>query len=293
MRRAALLAVGAAVLASSPATAQHSGEHAAGPSAARVQIGFAAVSPLHVDVVSGESVTWTNGSARVHTVTADDASFDSGRLASTTTFTHRFDATGEAPYHCKLHPAIRGVVAVHDLLLGPPPGAASPGRPFVLHGRASGTFAAGTPVSLQADSGSGFGEVASVPLDDDGSFTASFVPAATATYRAVAGGLESPPVQLLVLDRRVTLATTRTKGGGVRLRTTVTPASPRQHVVLQLFLPERFGWWPVRKARLDARSSASFALRTKRRLRARVVLTLPDDATRLAISRPVRVGPPR
>ncbi|HUR83852.1 MAG TPA: hypothetical protein VMY78_00780 [Solirubrobacteraceae bacterium] len=293
MRRAALLAVVAAVLAVSPATAQHVAGHETGPSAARVQIGFAAVSPLRVDVVSGESVTWTNGSARAHTVTADDVSFDSGRLASTTTFTHRFDATGEAPYHCKLHPTIRGVVAVHDLLLQPPPGAASPGRSFVLSGRASSALAAGTAVSLQADSGSGsgFGEVASVPLEDDGSFTASFVPTATATYRAVAGGLESPPVQLLVLDRRVTVATTRTKGGGMSLRTTVTPASPRQHVVLQLFLPERFGWWPVRKARLDGHSSASFAIRTKRRLRARVVLTLPDDATRLAISRTVRVGP--
>ncbi len=227
----------------------------------------------------------------MHTVTADDASFDSGPLTQSSTFVRRYPATGELPYHCRLHPSIRGVVGVHDLLLEPPPAAASPKRSFVLSGRASGAIAPGTPISLQADAGSGFAEVASVPLGDHGSFTASFVPTATASYRAVAGGVQSAPVELLVLDRRMTLTATRAKGGGVRLRTTVTPAAPRGHVVLQLFLPERFGWWPVRKARLDARSTAHFDVRTKRRLRARVVLTLPDGATRLAISRVVRVGP--
>ena len=75
------------------------------------------------------------------------------------------------------------------------------------------------------------------------------------------------------------------------MRANVTPASRGGHVVLQLFLPERFGWWPVQRDRLDAGSGAQFTVRTKRRLQARVVLTLPDGATRLAVSRTVRVGP--
>ena len=293
MRRTpALLATAGLALVAVPAGAQHGAEHERGASAASVKIGFDDVRPERVDVVAGETVLWTNESARVHTVTADDESFDSGRLASSSTFARRFAATGEAPYHCRLHTTIRGVVGVHDLLLEPPPAAASPGRSFVLEGRASSALAAGTPVSLQADAGAGFAEVASVALDDHGAFAASFVPTTTATYRAVAGGVQSPPVELLVLDRRMTLTTARTKGGATALHATVTPASPRGHVVLQLFLPERFGWWPVRKARLDARSRARFTVRTARRLRARVVLTLPDGATRLAVSRTVRVGPP-
>jgi hypothetical protein len=126
----------------------------------------------------------------------------------------------------------------------------------------------------------------------DATFSVRFVPAATATYRAVAGAATSPPVQLIVLDRRVALSARRANGRVV-LRARVTPASPGDHVALQLFLPERFGWWPVHAARLDRASSARFPVRTRRRLQARVVLTLPDGATRLAVSRTVHVGPAR
>jgi hypothetical protein len=188
-----------------------------------------------------------------------------------------------------LHPSIQGVVHVHDLLLQAPPTAASARRPFVLRGRASSALAPGTPVTLEADSGAGFVPVTAATLAADGTFTASFVPATTATYRAVAGAVSSPPVELVVLDRSINL-TARRAGGSTVLRTTVAPASPRGHVVLQLFLPEHFGWWPVRRARLDGASSARFTIRTRRRLQARVVLTLPDGATRLAVSPTVRFG---
>jgi hypothetical protein len=61
--------------------------------------------------------------------------------------------------------------------------------------------------------------------------------------------------------------------------------------VLQLNLPERFGWWPVRSKRLDHHSMATFRLHLKHRwLRARAVLTLADGATPLARSAVFRVG---
>jgi plastocyanin len=318
MRRAALLAVlGLALLAvlglgllGAPAAAQHGDDHGAehgggggggrppppaepgdpATAAASVRIGFAAVQPARVDIVAGATVMWTNDSARVHTVTADDGSFDSGRLASSQTFSHRFTAAGEAPYHCMLHPLIQGVVGVHDLLLEPPSTAASPKRPFVLAGRASSALAAGTPVSVQADAtGAGFAPVASTTVGADGTFEARFVPTTTAAYRAVAGELTSPSVDLLVLDRRIAL-TARHARGHMVLRAKVTPAAPHDRLVLQLYLPERFGWWPVQHARLDDRSTARFVVRARRHLRARVVLTLPDGATRLAVSRTVHVG---
>jgi plastocyanin len=293
MRRAALVAVlGLALaMAGRPAAAQHGADHGAAGAGA-VHIGFAALSPARIDVVAGETATWTNDSARVHTVTADDDSFDSGRITSSQTFSHRFTAAGEAPYHCVLHPFIQGAVGVHDLLLEQPPAAASPKRPFGLQGRASSALAAGAPVSLEADRGAGFAAVAATTVRTDGTFAATFVPTTTATYRAVAGALTSPPLELLVLDRRIVL-TARRASGGVVLRASVTPASHGAHVALQLFLPERFGWWPVRRGRLDHASSARFSVRTHRRLQARVVLTLPDGATRLAVSRTVHVGPPR
>ena len=39
------------------------------------------------------------------------------------------------------------------------------------------------------------------------------------------------------------------------------PASPGANVVLQLKLRERFGWWPVARARLDKRSRAALTVR--------------------------------
>jgi len=292
MRRAAPVTALTLALAlgALPARAQHpAGHDAAAGTEVAVGIGFDRLFPERVDVVTGDTVMWSNNSARVHTATADDVSFDSGRLGPTGTFGHRFVAPGDVAYHCTLHTFIRGVVSVHDLLLLPPPTAAAPRRSFVLHGRASSALAPGTPVSLEADGA----PVASATVGDDGSFSTSFVPTTSSTYRAVAGGLSSPPVEVLVLDRRVTVTATRRAGGRTVLRANVAPGSRGGHVVLQLLLPERFGWWPVRKARLDRASGARFELRTRRRLKARVVLTLPDDATRLAISRTVTVGPPR
>jgi plastocyanin len=261
-----------------------------GPGASNsVRIGFDAVRPARLDVVTGESVTWTNDSARAHTVTADDDSFDSGRMSSSQTYTHRFAAAGEAPYHCTLHPLIQGVVAVHDLLLDTPGQAGAPRRPFPLSGRTA--LPAGTAVSIEADGGAGFAPVASAQVGDDGRFAARILPAATANYRAVAGSVTSPPVSLLVLDRRIALTVQRI-GGRVRLRAKVTPAARGGRVVLALFLPQRFGWWPVQRARLGPDSSARFTVRSRRRLRARVRYTLADGVTALATSRTVHVGPP-
>jgi len=54
-------------------------------------------------VASGTTVTWTNTDNTTHTVTADDAGFDSGDIAPGATFSHKFTAAGTFPYHCKYH----------------------------------------------------------------------------------------------------------------------------------------------------------------------------------------------
>jgi plastocyanin len=292
----ALALLASAVLAPAAASQQHAGGHDAGGAAARpaaahsASIGFDSVRPARLDIVTGESVTWTNESSRVHTVTADDDRFDSGRISSSQTFTHRFTTAGEAAYHCTLHPLIAGVVAVGDLLLDAPGQAAAPGRPFPLTGRTA--LAAGTAVAIEADSGAGFVRAGTAAVGGDGRFAVRITPSATATYRAVAGTVTSAPVRLLVLDRRIGLTVRRAAHGRVRLQATVTPAARGGRVVLQLYLPERFGWWPVRQARLGAASRVTFALHPARRLRARVRYTLADGATALATSRIVRVGAP-
>jgi plastocyanin len=290
MRRAALVLAGLALaVAAPPAAGQHGAGEAAGPEA-RASIGFDALTPVRLDVLRGDTVMWTNVSVRAHTVTADDGSFDSGRLPSRATFSHTFDTVGEAPYHCILHPFIRGAVGVHTVLLTPPAQAAASGRAFPLTGRAA--LPAGSTVGIEADRGAGFVPVTTAPVTADGTFAATVVPGTTATYRAVAGAETSPPVSLLVLDRSISIRTQRGRSR-VIVRTTVTPAAAGAPVVLQLFLKDRFGWWPVQRGRLDRASATRFTLRLRRRVAVRVLLTLPDGATPLAVSRTVRVGATR
>ena len=255
--------------------------------AAQVEVeqAFTAFKPPVIDIVTGDRVRWRNASLRPHTVSAGDGTFDSGRMSPGQTYTRAFGARGTSPYHCRLHAGMTGEVRVHDVLLRPPPAPTGPGRPFPLHGR---TLAhPGSAVTVEGDAGAGFAPVAQAMPDADGSFAVVVRPQHSTSYRAVADGQVSPPVRLLVLDRTVT-ATARRDGRRLTVSARVTPASPGETVVLQLHLRRRFGWWPVRRARLDGRSRATFRMSLRHAPPARVVLTLPDGATALARSAPLR-----
>jgi plastocyanin len=285
--RAAVVGVAAVLLGGPAAHAAMEHDHgSAGEPRAEVAIEYASYKPGHLDVLVGETVMWTNESARAHTVTAEDRSFDSGRVNLRERFAHSFETSGAYPYYCRLHPTIRGEVDAHELLLDPQPETAAPGRSYELSGRA--TLPEGSDVSIEADSGSGFAPVASAQVDADGGFSAMVTPERTTRYRAVSGSESSPPVELLVIDHRVRAVAVR-HGGAVVVGATVTPAAHGQRVVLQVRSRERFGWWPTRRGRLNHHSSVRFVLHTARRVRARVVLTRADGATVLAQSRQLAV----
>jgi hypothetical protein len=183
---------------------------------------------------------------------------------------------------------MRGEVDTHNVLLAVPTEPGAPGRSYVLHGRSSAP--AGTDVGIEADTGAGFQPAGHASVDADGTFTTQVEPTTTATYRAVVGDEASPAVQLLVLDRKVA-ASAGGRGHSVTVSARVAPASKGAPVVLQLRLPQHFGWWPVARATLDRDSVARFSLRLAHRYPARVVLTLRDGATALAVSRTLHVGP--
>ncbi|MBE2318807.1 hypothetical protein DVA67_022720 [Solirubrobacter sp. CPCC 204708] len=258
-----------------PAFAQHDhGTKHAGPA---VPIYNASFAVPHLDVLAGDTVTWHNASLRAHDVAAEDRSFASPRLLMDAMYEHRFDTPGTYAYLCRLHPAMRGGIAVHRLLLDAAKEPAAPGRPYTLKGRAA--LPDGATVSIQAD-----GAERATATVKAGAFSATFTPSATASYTAVAGGESAPPVQLLVLDRKVSAAQ---HGRTVVAR--VTPASPGATVVLQLKLKERFGWWPVKAAKTNAAGSVRFKLPTDRKVQARVLLTASDEATELARSATFRL----
>lgn len=257
--------------------------HAA-PDVQPVAIEYASFAPDRVDVLAGDTVTWTNTSGRDHTVTADG--FDSGRLPPRVQFTQRFETSGSFAYRCTLHRFMLGEVDVHPVLLRGPSGVLRRGTPFVLAGRAMPSI---LRLTIEADRGRGRRRVATVTPAADGSFSVRLRATASASYRAVDGSRTSLGVRVRVEGRRVRLVAVR-RGDGVVLRSHVVPAAPGATVVLQLRLRERFGWWPVRRARLDRRSSARFAFRRRPNAPARAVLTLPDGTTPLAYSAAVHLG---
>src|SRR5204863_877134 len=199
-------------------------------------------SPVRLDVVAGDTVDWTNDSVRNHTVTDDAGAYDSGTLPSTYKFAHTFETPGAFPYHCRLHPYIRGEVDVWRVLMDRPAGTAQAGVSYPLNGRTA--LASGSSVDIEADDGSGAGfvKVGEATVAADGSFAARVTPSGSASYRAVGGGQASPAVNLLVLNHSVVASARRGRKSTV-VSVQVTPADPGGYVVLQLRLSERVGWW--------------------------------------------------
>jgi plastocyanin len=68
--------------------------------------------PASLTIPAGATVTWTNVGQRSHTVSADDGSFDSGRLDPGETFSHTFAEPGTYTYHCGFHPEMQGTIIV-------------------------------------------------------------------------------------------------------------------------------------------------------------------------------------
>jgi len=60
-------------------------------------------SPNKITVPVGATVVWTHKGQKPHTVTADDGSFDSGKLENGVSFKQTFGKTGTFPYFCQFH----------------------------------------------------------------------------------------------------------------------------------------------------------------------------------------------
>jgi plastocyanin len=68
--------------------------------------------PASVTIKAGDTVTWTNGDQRDHTVVASDGSFSSGNIGPGATYSFAFSKAGKFEYACSLHPRMKGVVEV-------------------------------------------------------------------------------------------------------------------------------------------------------------------------------------
>jgi len=71
-------------------------------------------SPDPVEIKKGDTVVWTNQDDSPHTATANDRSFDTGRVpAGKSSKPIAFNKAGKVPYHCTVHgPSMSGTVQV-------------------------------------------------------------------------------------------------------------------------------------------------------------------------------------
>lgn len=105
-------------------------------------------SPAGIKIKAGETVVWRNNGSNLHTVTADDSSFDSspsgGGMTSGSSFSHTFYKEGSFGYHCKIHAEMNGVVEVVDppdtyITSGPEPTTVSSSAAFAFVSSESGS----------------------------------------------------------------------------------------------------------------------------------------------------------
>jgi plastocyanin len=245
--------------------------------------------PTQLDVLPGDTVVWRNASQKTHNVKFDAEGYNSGRFGPGEVRNHPFPAAGVYDYHCTIHTGMVGQVGVYPVVLEGPATRIRRGQTIAFGVRAPDGAGA---VTIEADYGSGYVPVAATtPVvpgpghqghDAPGELHADVVATETASYRAAFSGGTSNELRVEVTDAPDVLTSARRAAHGTLVKVRTNPAMPGGRVLLQLNLRERFGWWTVKRARLDRHSRAQLLVTGYRRgVRARVVLVRPDWATPL------------
>ena len=104
-RRQFLRLSAAAVALPVLATRAHAAEHI-------VTIKSFAFDPAELTIAVGDTVTFTNEDGAPHTATADDGSFDTGRLNRGQSAALTFGSEGSFSYFCSFHPNMKATITV-------------------------------------------------------------------------------------------------------------------------------------------------------------------------------------
>ena len=88
------------------------GNTGGGTNGNRISMKNSVFNPAAFTVTVGGTVTWINDDSMVHTVTADDGSFNSSDIQPGGTYSRTFNTAGSNPYHCIHHVGMTGTVSV-------------------------------------------------------------------------------------------------------------------------------------------------------------------------------------
>ncbi len=108
MKKIAVLALALGAVLVSPASAANPAQTSA---AKRVEVVNFAFKPGTLTVAKGSTVEFRNESGSAHTATRNGAGFDK-RIGPGKTVAVRFQTRGTFPYHCEIHPTMRGKIVV-------------------------------------------------------------------------------------------------------------------------------------------------------------------------------------
>lgn len=247
---------------------------AGAPAASAAQVGVAIPAkyflPSRLQVVVGDTVTWSNSDHDTHNLVAADGEFASGLLGPGSSFVHAFDAAGDHPYICTIHAGMTGEIDAVPIALSGPGSPPAAGERFTLTGRAP--LGVGSVTIQRAATADGpFATVGDpVPTAPDGTFSASFSADAGAAWRAVDGERSSPPVSVPVAPKVNIAVAARRTAALVVLSVGTQPVRPGETVTLQLYSRERFDWLPAGRARLDPGGRITFSVRRGLRRMARI-----------------------
>jgi plastocyanin len=93
-------------------TAANEAAAAGGEGATKAEVRTMTFDPKRIEITAGTTVRWTNNDPLVHTITADDGSWDSGPIEPGKSWSHTFTQAGEYAFHCTPHPFMKAVVVV-------------------------------------------------------------------------------------------------------------------------------------------------------------------------------------
>ena len=99
-----------ALLAAAPAATAFAGLKAPRLTKSVTVMDFA-FTPKSVTIARGSSIKWTNQGPSTHTTTSNSGLWDK-TLPPGQSFTRRFTSVGRFPYHCSIHPFMKGVITV-------------------------------------------------------------------------------------------------------------------------------------------------------------------------------------
>jgi len=69
--------------------------------------------PANIEVAAGDTITFTNMDSAPHTASANDGSFDTGRLGKGDSAKVTIGGAGSFDYICKIHPMMKGKVVAN------------------------------------------------------------------------------------------------------------------------------------------------------------------------------------